>query len=110
MKLEFAKKEVSIQRNEYSVNDNTAIELWSRDLKFPQSDMFDNSFSITKNLEKLPNNKCYLDIDLPDVEEFVQKYGIGKPTGLYSNKYPLYELNLERLDELEAKYNKHWGI
>ena len=96
-------EKVFITRDSYSNNGNTAICLYCED-GAPWA-------TLTVNLEGLPSGLCYLDTNnVPNAEEFVQKYGIGSPTGLYGQsgfcEYPLYQLNLDRLNELVEQSRK----
>jgi len=52
------------------------------------------------------DNLAFVDVNnLPEAEDFIKEYGLGKFTGSYGasgfvDDYPLYEFDLERIKEL----------
>ena len=100
--------EVFIVKDAYTSNDNTAIQLLCWNDEFGCIEPW---ATLTVNLEDLPEELCYLDTNnVPNAEEFMQKYGIGSPTGLYTTSgfctYPLYLIDMNRLNELVEQSEK----
>lgn len=89
--------EVTITVGEY-YDGNTSIRLWTKN-DGPWGSLTVNLPDMFPRLEK---DYAFVDTNnMPDAEEFIKKYKLGKPTGLYGYsgycKYPLYQFNLEKL-------------
>ena len=87
--------------NKYSNNNNTAIQILSKDEEF---DCFVPFATLTKNFDKLDENYAYLDTNnCPWAEELVEEYNLGEPTDMFEMSgwcvYPMYKLNLEEIQK-----------
>ena len=89
---------------EYCANRNLAIQLLTDGMYGPEP-----YSTLTVNLDKkLPANQAYVDTNnMPDAEEFIEKYNLGKPTGGYRVSgfciYPLYEFDLDECAKYELE-------
>ena len=95
-----------VEIDRYNADNSLAIQLysWCKDYggfnePFAMLTVCLNDKTIKKdNMSYLDTNNC------PWGEDFVEKYGLGKPTGMLGFSgycaYPLYEWDLDKLNEL----------
>ena len=91
--------EVTIRLGKYGSNDTLAISLWCDEGPFAR---------LTVNLpyDKPSIPLAYVDTNnCPWAAEFIEKYKLGKDTGVLGHSgfcaYPLYDFDLERLQQIE---------
>lgn len=89
---------VKIVRKVYQNNGNLALQLIT--------DCGEPYAMLTVNLsnKKLPMNTAYVDTNnLPQAEEFINKYGLGRHLGKFAFSgyccYPLYEFHVEMVED-----------
>lgn len=71
--------------------------------------------TLTVNLENEENvdvNEAFVDVNnLTDARGFIERYGLGVPTGRIARsgycEYPLYRFDLEKIDKLEQEGRKN---
>lgn len=94
------KHEMKISIGKYG-NGNIALELLSYDEEYGYYEPYATA---TVNLGKLGKNYAFIDVNNSSfVVELMEKYDLGKPTGLVNQSgyctYPLYELNMKEINK-----------
>ena len=98
---------VGIEVGKYTYGNNLAIQLYSKDEEYGMVEPF---ATLTVNLCPLQeDNLAFIDTNnCPWATEFIEKYHLGKDTGMTRQSryciYPLYEMDLEELKKYPMRY------
>lgn len=95
----YGKHDLALQRRKYVHGGGLAVETLEKDhgCWVPYG-----SLTVCLEGQKLADDEAFLDVNnFPDVERFVEMYGLAKPTGRLRASgfcvYPLYKFNLDIL-------------